>query len=78
MTTIEKKVEITESHRLLLDLTLPADLPPGEANVRVTITPAAPALRERKAFQGLAGSLAETGDFAGDAVEIQRRMRDEW
>ncbi|MDR3210820.1 MAG: hypothetical protein LBU79_02745 [Planctomycetota bacterium] len=78
MTTIEKKVNIPENHRLLLDLTIPADIPPGRAEVTVTITPSTALRPNQKPFSGLAGSLAETGDFAGDALEIQREMRDEW
>lgn len=77
MTTIDKKVEIPENHRLILDLTLPANLPPGEADVRVTITPAAARSKE-KAFAGLAGSLKDSKTFGRDAVELQREMRDEW
>lgn len=78
MTTIEKKVDIPENHRLLLDLTLPADIPPGEAEVRVTIIPTVPKNSERKAFAGLAGSLKTSKTFSRDAVEVQREMRDEW
>ena len=78
MTTIEKTVEISDNHRLLLDLTLPADIPPGTAEVKVTIIPSAAGHPNRKPFAGLAGCLAETGDFVGDVLEIQREMRDEW
>lgn len=78
MTTIEKKVEIPEDHRLVLDLTLPADLPPGEAEVRVTIIPTAPKPAQRKAFEGLAGCLKNSKNFSRDAMEIQRELRDEW
>lgn len=78
MTTIEKKVDIPENHRLLLDLTLPADLPAGEAEVRVTIIPTKPRQPGKKPFDGLAGCLKDSKTFARDAVEIQREIRDEW
>lgn len=78
MTTIEKKVEIPENHRLVLDLTLPDDLPPGEAEVRVTIIPTATKPAQRKAFEGLAGRWKNSKTFGRDAMEIQRELRDEW
>lgn len=78
MTTIEKKVDIPENHRLLLDLTLPADIPPGEADIRVTIIPAASKRPNRKAFANLAGSLKDSKTFGRDGVELQREMCDEW
>ncbi len=78
MTTIQKTIDIPDDHRVLLDLILPVDLPVGKAEVQVIITPSPEARPDRKPFEGLAGSLAGCPDFAGDALEIQREMRDEW
>ncbi|MDR1520376.1 MAG: hypothetical protein LBU23_09590 [Planctomycetota bacterium] len=75
MTTIEKKMEIPENRRLPPDLIPPADIPPGTAEVKATIIPVAAKRPNRKPFVGLAGSLAETRDFAGDALEMQRETR---
>jgi len=78
MTTIEQKVNIPENRLLRLDLTLPADIPSGEAEVRVVIVPRAPVRHGRKAFAGLAGSLKDSEAFGRDGVELQRGVRDEW
>ncbi len=78
MTTLERKVTIPEDHRLRLELTLPDDIPPGEAEIRLVITPLAPERAGRKAFAGLAGSLKDSKTFGRDAVEMQREARDEW
>ncbi len=77
MTTIDKKVDIPENRRLTLDLNLPSDLPVGEADVKVIITPARKRAGE-KPFAGLAGILKDSVLVGRDAVELQREMRDEW
>lgn len=76
MTTIEKSIEIPVDRRLRLDLTLPDELPPGRAELRLTINPS-PASGGMP-FDGLFGSLKDSGLFSGDSVDIQRKMRDEW
>ena len=78
MTTIEKKVHIPENRRLLLELTLPADLPPGEAEIKVTITPTTPRQQQRKPFERLAGCLKDSETFDSDPLQIQQEMRNEW
>ncbi len=78
MTTIQKIIDIPDDHRVLLDLTLPVELPVGKAEVQVIITPSSEKHPGRKPFEGLGGSLAGCPDFTGDALDIQREMRDEW
>ena len=77
MTTIYKTVEISSDRRLNLSLELPDDLPPGKAELQLIISPAvtnaAPAT-----FADFAGCLKDDTSFVGDALEIQRKMRDEW
>ena len=80
MTTIQKSVEIPEDRRLRLDLELPLDLPVGQAEIQLTITPLGNTRLESspRPFEGLFGSLKESGIFADGGVAIQRKMRDEW
>ena len=78
MTTIDQKVSIPENRLLRLDLHLPPDIPSGEAVVRVIILPGALESSERKAFEGLAGSLRDSEIFSRDGAEFQREVRDEW
>ena len=78
MTTIQKAVEIPPDRRLRLDLLLSNDIPVGRATVSITIIPQPETSLERKPFEGLAGSLKNSPIFGLDAVELQRRMRDEW
>lgn len=80
MTTINKSVDIPADRRLQLDLLLPPDLPIGRAEISVTITPASETGDgpRPKPFEGLAGSLRDSGIFKGDSVDIQRKMRNEW
>jgi len=80
MTTIQKNVEIPEDRRLRLDLELPVDLPAGQAEIQLTITPLGNTWLEssRQPFEGLFGCLKGSGIFAEGGVAIQRKMRDEW
>jgi len=78
MTTIQKTIDIPPDHRLRLDLPIPRDIPPGRAEIQVTITPCPETPTTRKPFEGLAGSLKDDSIFRRDAVELQREMRDEW
>jgi len=79
MTTIQKTIDIPPDHRLRLDLPIPRDIPPGRAEIQVTIIPCPemPATTG-KPFEGLAGSLKDDPIFGRDGVELQREMRDEW
>ena len=80
MTIIQKQVEITEERRLRLDLELPVDLPVGQAEIQLTITPLENTRLEssRQPFEGLFGCLKDSGIFSDGGVDIQRKMRDEW
>lgn len=78
MTTIQKTVDIPADHRLRLDLPLPKDIPPGRAEIQVTIIPYPENSVTRKPFEGLAGSLKDSAIFSRDGVELQREIRDEW
>jgi len=77
MTTIHKIVEIPADRRLHLSLDLPDDLPIGQAEVRLSISPTAPKTAPAT-FADFTGCLKDDTSFVGDAVEIQRKMRDEW
>jgi hypothetical protein len=77
MTTIEKTVKIPEDRRLRLDMELPDDVPIGEVNVSVTITPL-PEKHGKRTLASFCGILKDDPLFIGDAVEFQRKMRDEW
>ena len=77
MTTIQQIAHISDNHRLTLDLYVPEDIPAGEASVEVVISP----IPQGKSFESvrhLAGVFANSKTFAGDPVEMQRALRDEW
>jgi hypothetical protein len=77
MPTIEKKVEIPQDRLVSLEIQVPENVPTGEAILQVTITPTIdkwPTWKDLKKFQGC---LKDLPDFEGNAVEIQRKMRDE-
>ncbi len=81
MATIEKTVEIPADHRLELDLPVPADIPAGRAKIKVTIIPYPEEIepievpQPPSSWENLRGALKDSKTFAGDAVELQRRMR---
>jgi len=78
MTTIQKCLEIPEDRRLRLDLTLPEDFPAGQAKVLVFIYPNVET-EPPAPLPELAGSLKDSPNFAGDPMEIQRKIRaDVW
>ena len=56
---------------------LPDEVFPGEADVRMEITNANPPARPRNTHLW-AGKLAHCPALAGNPVDIQRRLRDEW
>jgi hypothetical protein len=77
MTTIHKTVEIPANRRLDLSLELPDELQPGPAELYLEFLQ--PKVKTTKAtLAGFAGCLEADTAFAGDALEIQRKMRDEW
>ena len=77
MDTIQQTVTIPQNRRLQLDLPLPDSIPPGQAEMLVVLSPVR-ADKARRSIRHLAGCLADSVTFAGDPVELQRAMRDEW
>ena len=77
MTALRKKIRVSDDHRIRLDLTVPADIPPGEVEVWVLISDATRS-QSRSRLSQLAGRLADSRAFAGGAVALQRKLRDEW
>ena len=77
MYTIKRNVTIPEDRRLRLEVTVPAHVPTGEAEVVVVIAPV-----EREAqhegLVSLAGCLADSPIFSRDPLIVQRELRDEW
>ena len=77
MPTIHRTVEIPADRRLNLNLELPEELPPGQAELHLIIFPS-PSGTVPATLAGFAGCLKDDTGFSGDALEIQRKMRDEW
>jgi hypothetical protein len=77
MTTIQQIAYISDNHRLTLDFDVPDDIPVGEASIEVVISPI-PRGKPFESVMHLAGVFANSTTFAGDPVEIQRALRDEW
>jgi hypothetical protein len=77
MPTIEKNVEITANRRLQFDLEIPDDIPIGNANIQITITPILSPKNVWDALREFQGIFKDDPAFQGDPVEIQRKMRDE-
>ena len=80
MNTIQQTVIIPADRRLQLDLTLPDSVPAGQAEMLVVLSPAKSTDegRARKSVLHLAGCLADSATFAGDPVDLQKAVRDEW
>ena len=77
MTSMNKTIEIPADRHLVIELTLPDELPPGPAEMAVTINPTRPA-KQLKPLPELFGSLKDSQIFAGDSVTLVRSLRDEW
>jgi len=77
MAAIHKTIEIPADRRLNLSLDIPEELQPGPAELYLEFSQ--PKNKTTKAtFADFAGCLKDDTAFAGDALEIQRKMRDEW
>jgi len=77
MTTLHKIIEIPADRRLNLSLDIPKELEPGPAELYLEfLQPKTETASDTMA--GFAGCLKDDPAFAGDALEIQRKMRDEW
>jgi len=77
MTTLHKTIEITADRRLNLSLDLPKELQPGPAELYLEFLQPKTATAS-DTLAGFAGCLKGDPVFSGDALEIQRKMRDEW
>ena len=77
MIIIQKTIEIPPDRRLNLSLELPEELQPGPAELHLEFLQ--PKIEDASdTLAGFAGCLKDSPAFAGDALEIQRKMRDEW
>ncbi len=77
MNTIQQTVTIPADRRLQLDLSLPDSIPAGKAEILVVLSPIKE-VAPKKSIERFIGCLADSATFAGDPVEIQRKLRDEW
>ena len=76
MITIEQRVSIQEDRELRL--TLPPQVPVGEADIVVMVNPEKSSSQSGQSLWDFYGVLADSPNFKDDPVEIQRRLRDEW
>ena len=77
MTTLTQKITVPPSRHVRIELALPEEIPPGDAHVRMEISSVALPNRQQNPSRWF-GSLADCPALAGDLVELQRKMRDEW
>ena len=77
MSTLTQTVTVPANRRVQLDFFAPGDIPLGTAEIRMEIAAVKPPGHGRDILP-LAGTLANSKTFAGDAVKIVREMRDEW
>ena len=75
--TIKQNVKIPEDRKLRLEVTVPANVPTGEAEVVVVIAPVGPEAQQ-DGLVALAGCLADSPTFSRDPLTVQRELRDEW
>jgi hypothetical protein len=81
MNTFQQTVTIPENRRLQLDLPLPDSIPAGQAELLVVLSPIPPTTepsKKAKSILPFIGCLANSTTFAGDPVDLQKAMRDEW
>lgn len=77
MNTIQQTVNIPSNRRLRLDISLPDDIPEGKAEVLLVFAPAQ-SPSSAQSLSRFAGCLAHSETFAGDSVDIQKNLRNEW
>lgn len=86
MNTIMQTVNIQPNRQISLQFDAPADYPLGLTDVFISLKPRHQTsdknrldpVERKKKLMSFAGALADSDAFAGDAVEIQRKMRSEW
>lgn len=76
MITVEQRVCIQEDRTLRL--TLPSQVPIGDADIVVIVNPGSTAAQSTSSLWDFYGVLADSPNFNENPVEIQRRLRDEW
>ena len=72
---MDKPVKTSKGSRSHLGSELPDELPPGPAELYLEFLQPK---TTRVTFADFAGCLKDDSSFVGDALEIQRKMRDEW
>ena len=77
METVRKTVLVPDDHQLRLDVTVPADVPAGRAEVTLAFSPLR-RRRKRHSLSALAGRLRNSPLCARNPVELQRELRSEW
>ncbi|MDR3247285.1 MAG: hypothetical protein LBT39_00740 [Treponema sp.] len=74
-------IDIPANRHVRLDFDVPSEIPTGTANVELSISPELkpPKMsRQMKKLMKYYGCLKDSPTFAGDSVELVRKMRDEW
>lgn len=75
--TIRKKVTIPDNHMLNINLDIPKNIPPGEAELVLVIATHEKEEDNDTLFQ-MAGCLSKSKNFSRDPLTIQKELRDEW
>lgn len=75
MPTIKKTIKVPPTRRLEIDL--PEDMPIGDVEMTLTLSPAS-AEERREFLLSFAGIFKNNPAFSRDGVAIQREMRAEW
>jgi hypothetical protein len=79
--TIQQTIDIPANRHVRLDFDVPAEIPTGVAKVELSILPEVkpPKMsRQMKKLMKYYGCLKDSPAFAGDSVELVRKIRDEW
>jgi hypothetical protein len=75
--TIEQTIDIPEDRRLVLDV--PEYVPPGMADVEITILPRKKTgYHTTTSLKNLSGRWKNSPRFGRDGLEIQKEIRSEW
>ena len=77
MQTIAQRWLIPKNRRVRIDITLPPDVPEGETDAVIVLSPRTPSLKTKNLMEYV-GCLKNSKTFASDPVAIQRKLRDEW
>ncbi len=80
METLKQILTIPENHKIHFDVTLPENFPTGQVEVLLVFS--TKTLRSEEitniALLKLAGSLSNSPHFGGNALLIQKALRNEW